>query len=67
MLVLAFITDPAVVQRILRHLGIPTHTTTLAPAACPFDEPSAFTDNYVAPPFEDCDCLDPSNPSRAPP
>jgi len=67
MLVLAFITDPAVVQRILRHLGIPTHTTTLAPAGCPFDEPTAFTDNYADPPFEDCDCLDPSNPSRAPP
>jgi hypothetical protein len=67
MLVLAFITDPAVVGRILRHLGIPTDTTTLAQARYPFDEPSAFSDNNADPPFEDRDCLDPANPSRAPP
>lgn len=67
MLVLAFITDSAVVQRILRHLGIPTDPTPLAPARCPFDEPTAFTETYADPPFADDDSLDPSNPSRAPP
>jgi len=67
MLVLAFITDPAVVQRILRHLGIPTDPTTLAPARCPFDETTIFTDNQADPPFFDDDCLDPSNLPRAPP
>lgn len=51
MVVLAFLTDPAVVRRILEHLGLPAEPIQLAPARCPFDEPAAFTEPEPDPPF----------------
>ena len=38
MAVLAFLSDPEVVQKILRHLGLPTVAPTLAVASCPAPE-----------------------------
>jgi len=37
MVVLAFLTDPGTVARILTHLGLPTAPPPLAPARDPFD------------------------------
>jgi hypothetical protein len=39
MLVLAFLTDPDVVAKILRHLGLPTDPPPLTPASSSLDEP----------------------------
>jgi len=78
MLVLAFVTDPVVVRRILRHLGLPADPVPLAPPACPSDDPAwgyrvadepkeGSADHGIDPPFFDDDCTGPSNPPRAPP
>lgn len=37
MVVLAFITDPKVLERILGHLGLPTTPPTIAPARLPVE------------------------------
>jgi len=68
MLVLAFLTDPAVVRRILEHLGLPADPIRLAPPICPFDEPAVFPEPDTDPPFFDETAAEPSgSPARAPP
>jgi len=42
MVILAFISDPPVVRRILDHLGLPSKPPHLAPARDPFDEETAL-------------------------
>ena len=42
MVLLALITEPRVVARILRHLGFPTTPPPLAPARDPYDELEAI-------------------------
>ena len=68
MVVLAFLTDPAVVLRILEHLGLPTDPIRLAPARCPFDEPARFPEPTPDDPFFD-ESASPTSPMapRAPP
>ncbi len=68
LLVLAFLTDPAVVQRILRHLGLPTVPAATAPARLLTDdtETASFSDPGADPPFADDDCSS-SDAVRAPP
>ena len=70
MLVIAFITDPAIVRKILDHLGLPTHPRPLSPAQLPQQHELDFVDDL--PP--DDDYLDiqphdhtPLTASRAPP
>jgi hypothetical protein len=72
LVVLAFISDPPVVERILSHLKLPTSPPPLAPPRPP-DQPDLFTD---LPPDEmppETDCLDEtlagleSRSARAPP
>jgi len=68
MLVLAFLTDPAVVRRILDHLGLPADPIRLAPPRCPFDEPAGFSEPTPDDPFFD-ESASPTSPMapRAPP
>ena len=44
MTVIAFLTDPPVLRRILDHLGLPSSPPTLAPARSPLDEAGLFMD-----------------------
>ena len=61
--VLAFLTDPPVVRRILEHLRLPAAPPHLAPARLPTDEPDFFTDDLPLAPFSR-----PRSPlARAPP
>ena len=59
MVLLALITEPRVVARILRHLGLPDSPPTLAPAPDPYDEfeaidqPNATVMSLEDPPHED--------------
>jgi len=46
MLVLAFISDPAVIRKILTHLGLPAEPPPLAPARRPRDEDAFFHDDF---------------------
>jgi len=60
MVVLAFLTDPDVVRKILEHLGLAADLPVLATPTCPFDEPVSFSDHGFAhcdadPPFIDDD------------
>ena len=55
MVVLAFLTAPPVVRKILAHLRLPAELPVLAPARCPFDEPVLFRDLEPDPPFYDED------------
>ena len=56
MVVLAFITDPPVVKRILEHLGLPTTLPRLSPAQCPVAEQREL--DLVDEPPTDEDLLD---------
>jgi hypothetical protein len=71
MLVLAFLTDPRIVARILTHLGLPTAPPPLAPARDPFDDvPLDLGPEEPAETFPDPDRADtPTTESagRAPP
>lgn len=68
MVVLAFLTDPAVVRKILEHLGLPADLPAPAPPTCPFNEPVACADPAPDPPFSDDDCPQQTAPTaRAPP
>ncbi len=42
MVILAFISDPPIVRRILDHLGLPSKAPALAPARDPYDEETAL-------------------------
>ena len=44
MVVLAFLTDPIVLRRILEHLHLPAEPPPIAPARCPFDAQDMFFD-----------------------
>ena len=44
MTVIAFLTDPPVLRRILDHLGLPSSPPPLAPARSPLDEVGLFSD-----------------------
>jgi len=59
MVVLAFLTDPPVVRRILDHLHLPSVPPLVAPARCPFDGQQGFFDD---PGF----ATDPSPPTPGP-
>jgi len=68
MLVLAFLTDPAVVRRILDHLGLQADPISLAPTRSPFDEPAVFSEPQPDTPFFDVHALRASpTAARAPP
>ena len=59
MVVVAFITDPPVLRRILNHLGLPTTTPPLAPARLSLQQELDFADQlppddaYLDPPHDD--------------
>jgi len=53
MIVLAFLTDPTVVKKILVHLGLPAVLPVLAPARCYYEEPGFYSDFVPDPPFFD--------------
>ena len=69
MVVIAFITDPGVVRKILEHLGLPTHPPQLAPARLPQQHDLDFVDDL--PPDDHLEALPhdtlSSSASRAPP
>ena len=46
MVVLAFLTDPSTVHRILTHLGLPTSPPPIAPARDPFDDPEPEPESF---------------------
>ena len=50
MVVLAFLTDPSVLRRILEHLKLPAIPPPLAPARLPAEEPDFFADDVVSGP-----------------
>jgi hypothetical protein len=60
MRILAFVTEPLVLHRILRHLGLPAHPPPIAPARAPpqtdldFDQSPAFdpSDGDLGPDFD---------------
>ena len=70
MVVVAFITDPPVLRRILNHLGLPTTTPPLAPPRLSLQQEFDFADElppddaYLDVPHAD---HDPSTSSRGPP
>jgi hypothetical protein len=71
--VLAFLSDPAVVTKILDHLRLPSSAPPLAPARMPEDEFPFFQDTeFAGDDFEDPDCRptqpkNPQRPGRGPP
>ena len=70
--VLAFLSDPAVVTKILDHLRLPSSAPTLAPARMPEDELSFQDTDFAGDDFEDPDRrpTQPKNaqcPGRGPP
>jgi len=46
MTVIAFLTDPPVLKRILDHLGLPSTPPAVAPARSPIDEAGLFADEF---------------------
>jgi hypothetical protein len=70
MVVVAFITDPPILSRILNHLGLPTTTPPLAPANLSLQQELDFADQlppddaYLDLPHDDHDL---SAPNRGPP
>jgi len=69
MIILAFLTDPPVVRKILLHLGLPAEPPVLAPARCCYDEPAYLSDFAPDPPFFDDEAPPPVTgwTARAPP
>ncbi|MFH1529958.1 MAG: transposase [Pseudomonadota bacterium] len=68
MTVIAFLTDPPVLRRILDHLGLPSSSPPLAPARSPLDEAGLFVDEDTV--AEEGDWPDPeegNETARAPP
>ena len=51
MVVLAFLTDPHVVRKILDPLYLPADLPGFEPARCPLDEPALFREPELGPPF----------------
>ena len=50
MVIIAFITDPSALTRILDHLKLPSTPPTLATARSPLDEQDLFADEEMAAP-----------------
>lgn len=68
MVVLAFLTDPKVVRRILSHLGLPTTPPAVAPARVPDEQLDlAFQDVPADLPPDDGETLPPDTNGRGPP
>ena len=69
MVIIAFITDPSVLTRILDHLNLPSTPPPLAPARSRLDEQDLFADEEIAEPVyrEDPPRDDGVPPARAPP
>jgi len=69
MVIIAFITDPSVLTRILDHLKLPSTSPPLAPARSPLDEQDLFADKGIAEPVyrEDPGPDDGMPTARAPP
>jgi len=69
MLVIAFLTDPNVLTKILDHLNLPSAPPPLAPARSPIDEQGLFADEEIAEPVyrEDPGPDDGMATPRAPP
>ena len=69
MVVIAFLTDPNVLTKILDHLNLPSAPPTLAPARSPIDEQGLFADEeFVEPVYREDPGPDDGMPTaRAPP
>jgi hypothetical protein len=68
MVVLAFLTDPRVLGRILAHLGLPTSPPALAPPRNPYDQLDLDPQEFAGEPSEDGTSVHPSDAgSRDPP
>ena len=69
MVIIAFITDPSVLTRILDHLKLPSTSPPLAPARSPLDEQGLFAEEEIAEPaYREAQDPDGGMPTpRAPP
>ena len=67
MTIIAFLTDPVVLTKILGHLKLPSAPPTLAPARSSFDEQELFSDEEIDEPVFRQDPGPGDGSARAPP